>query len=275
MSLTLIQHFGVVSLQGLPDGSHRRFGVPVGGAFDTESYALVNAFVGLDLTEPAWELSMAQATFRAERSGLVGVAGAAALIRLGGETFETNTVFSVATGDEFVLESPSAGARVYVAFGHQHRKSGWRMRLEEPTESVANRRVLRVIDGPQADRFDRRVLDWPFTVSRTGNRVGVRLEQSIGAHRIELPSEPQCVGTIQISNDGTPILIGPDGPTIGGYPKIAVVISADIPRIAQLRPGDQVRFERCSIDAARLELAASKARFAKRLQLLNLRMTIS
>jgi allophanate hydrolase subunit 2 len=65
------------------------------------------------------------------------------------------------------------------------------------------------------------------------------------------PSEPQVTGTIQITIGGTPIVIGPDGPTIGGYPKIAVVIDADRDRLGQVKPGDRLRFRQIEIDDAR------------------------
>jgi allophanate hydrolase subunit 2 len=52
-----------------------------------------------------------------------------------------------------------------------------------------------------------------------------------------------CVGAVQITRDGLPVLIGPDGPTIGGYPKPACVIEADWNRMAQLVPGDTVAFQ--------------------------------
>ena len=258
----------------MPQAALRRFGVPVGGAFDSESLALASALAGPDSGETSWELSMAQASFRAKRARVVTVVGAIAVVRLRGESLETSTAFSVTEGDEFLVEVPSDGARVYVAYGSSARQVNWRLRLEEPPESVANRRVLRVVAGPQASSFLDFVLETEFTVSRIGNRVGVRLEPPIGAHRIELPSEPQCVGTIQVSNDGTPILLGPDGPTIGGYPKIAVVATCDLPRIGQLAPGDAVRFEIVSIEDARQLLQEAKLRLERRLRLLKLSTTL-
>ena len=261
--------FGVASLQELPTAGLRRFGVPVGGAFDQESLALALGLSSTSLNE-AWELGMAQATFIAESAGVVGVAGAVAQIRLGSATFDSSVGFSVTPGDEFTVDVPTVGARVYVAFGSVLRPSGWRRRLEDAPDSVTNRNVLRVTPGPQANLFDMDVLSQPFEVSRTGNRVGIRLGPSIGPHPIELPSEPACVGTIQIANDGTPILLGPDGPTIGGYPKIAVVASADIPRIAQLQPGEPVRFELVTIMEARAMTIEAQDRLRKRIQMLKL-----
>jgi allophanate hydrolase subunit 2 len=89
-----------------------------------------------------------------------------------------------------------------------------------------------------------------FTVSTQSNRVGVRLQGSISGDVREIVSEPACPGTIQITAGGTPIILGPDGPTIGGYPKIGVVIRADLDRVGQLRPGAAVHFEAVSIEAA-------------------------
>ena len=63
-------------------------------------------------------------------------------------------------------------------------------------------------------------------------------------------SEPVCRGTVQVTNEGQCIVLGVDGQTIGGYPKIAQVISADIDFLGQLRPGDTVRFEEASLEQA-------------------------
>jgi antagonist of KipI len=66
----------------------------------------------------------------------------------------------------------------------------------------------------------------------------------------ELLSEPVAPGAVQVTSDGQCIILGVDGQTIGGYPKIAHVISADLDKLAQLRPGDAIHFERVSLDEA-------------------------
>jgi len=266
----LVRRYGVIERLGLPESGLRRFGVPPGGAFDVEAMAVANALVGNVPAEPAWELGMAQGTFRAERDGVVGIAGAVAAVNYRGDRFESGCAFSVAADEEFTIEASSAGARVYVSYGFQARPPGWRIRLDEPTDGYMNRGFLRVVEGPQAGLFDRRALEWPFSVSRTGNRVGIRLEPGIQEHGIELTSEPQCVGAIQVSNDGTLIVIGPEGPTIGGYPKVAVVVTADIPRLAQLCPGDPVRLEFVTVEAARRLAADARARLDRRLRMIRL-----
>jgi allophanate hydrolase subunit 2 len=75
----------------------------------------------------------------------------------------------------------------------------------------------------------------------------------------ELVSEAVAPGAVQVTNDGMPVVLGVDGQTIGGYPKVAHVIRADLDRLAQLRPGEEVRFQQVSMDEAE---AAARARAA-------------
>ena len=86
--------------------------------------------------------------------------------------------------------------------------------------------------------------------------MGIRLAgPSLERRPGELTSEPVAPGAVQITNDGRPVVLGVDGQTIGGYPKIAHVIRADLDRLAQLRPGGHVRFRLVSPD----ETAAAAA----------------
>jgi UPF0271 protein len=82
-----------------------------------------------------------------------------------------------------------------------------------------------------------------FRVSIKSNRVGVRLEGDKFQTGEERLSEPSCPGAVQVTNDGALVIHGPDGPTIGGYRKLGVVCSADLDRVGQLRPGDQVNLQ--------------------------------
>jgi allophanate hydrolase subunit 2 len=117
--------------------------------------------------------------------------------------------------------------------------------------SVAIQSRFHVIDGPQADLFRPDLLtSRPWVASTLMDRVGIRLDGKKEAHDIELPSEPCCFGAIQLTRDGTPIILGPDGPTIGGYPKIAVVISSELSALGQLKPGSPLTFEAVSFEEA-------------------------
>ncbi len=107
---------------------------------------------------------------------------------------------------------------------------------------------LRVIAGPRDDWFAATALDTlatgSYVVSQASNRTGLRLTgpQLRRGRPGELLSEGMAAGSLQVTHEGQPILLLADHPTTGGYPVIAVVVSADIGLAAQLRPGQQVRF---------------------------------
>ena len=91
-----------------------------------------------------------------------------------------------------------------------------------------------------------------FVVSNITNRIGVRLEgnkiKSIKSHNIH--SEGMTKGAIQIPANGNPIILLNDHPTIGGYPKIANVILADISKISQFPIGTKFSFKKVNLDEA-------------------------
>jgi len=81
--------------------------------------------------------------------------------------------------------------------------------------------------------------------------MGLRLEgERIPLPDRELISEPVCPGAVQVTKDQQCIVLGVDGQTIGGYPKIAQVISADLDKLGQLKPVDSIRFQRVTLEEA-------------------------
>ena len=88
----------------------------------------------------------------------------------------------------------------------------------------------------------------------TGGAIWLEQQWDIGRIRARqtatLPSESTSVGAIQVPDDGQPIVILPDGPTVGGYLKIGVVITADLPRFTQVPLGGEVRFEWVAVTEA-------------------------
>jgi len=122
---------------------------------------------------------------------------------------------------------------------------------------VYNGRVeLRVILGPQDDCFTEdgihTFLQSDYTVSIQADRMGYRLEGPRIPHRgkADIISDGLPLGAVQVPGDGRPIVLLADRQTTGGYTKIATVISADIPDLAQTKPGDGVRFRQVSEDEA-------------------------
>jgi antagonist of KipI len=119
--------------------------------------------------------------------------------------------------------------------------------------------AVRITRGPQADLFDdvawRTLTETPFTVSTASDRTGYKLKGKVVSDvERNLPSDPGCQGAIQIPADGTPIVLMADAPTVGGYPKIAVVSEADLPILAQRSPGQSVRFQPVTIEQSQRAL---------------------
>jgi antagonist of KipI len=124
-------------------------------------------------------------------------------------------------------------------------------------ERLAHRKILRVTVGPQSDWFpessQRLFYSSTYRVAEDSNRMGLRLEGSPVPERAgrQMITEGVSLGAIQIPAAGQPIILFVDQQTTGGYPKIANVISADLHRIGQLRPRDEIRFEQVELEAAR------------------------
>jgi biotin-dependent carboxylase-like uncharacterized protein len=87
-----------------------------------------------------------------------------------------------------------------------------------------------------------------WRVGVASDRMGIRLEGAALGRGTEIVSHPLVAGAVQLPPNGLPIVLLPDGPTIGGYPVLGVVAAADAARLGQLRPGDDARF--VTIDAA-------------------------
>ena len=116
--------------------------------------------------------------------------------------------------------------------------------------------VIRVIKGTNFDYFSLKAqnqfFNQEFLVTKLADRMGIRL----GGHKLEnkiktnIKSEGLVRGVIQVPADGNPIIMLSDHGTIGGYPKIAVVISADLDRVGQLIPGTIINFKEVSLEEA-------------------------
>jgi allophanate hydrolase subunit 2 len=113
-------------------------------------------------------------------------------------------------------------------------------------------RTLRVLKGVQADWFSEKdFYGQQYTVTPASNRMGLRLEaEPLTVPDRELVSEPVCPGTVQVTRNGQCIVLGVDGQTIGGYPKIAQVITADLDKLAQLRSGERIEFQQANLAEA-------------------------
>ncbi|MDP2406495.1 MAG: biotin-dependent carboxyltransferase family protein [Hydrogenophaga sp.] len=130
---------------------------------------------------------------------------------------------------------------------------------------------VRVLLGPQQDHFTAEAIaqflsqDWEATAAQ--DRMGLRFQGEPLAHvnaaAADIVSDGVTPGAIQVPANGRPIVLLADGQTVGGYHKIATVISADLPRLAHLRPGIRVRFEAVSHAAAHQALRDEHERWQR------------
>jgi antagonist of KipI len=120
------------------------------------------------------------------------------------------------------------------------------------------RKILRVTPGPQNDWFpessQQLFYSNTYRVTEDSNRMGLRLEgAAIPPHsKGQMITEGVSLSAVQIPDGGQPILLFVEQQTTGGYPKIANVISADLASIGQLRPRDEIRFEKVDMERARV-----------------------
>ena len=117
---------------------------------------------------------------------------------------------------------------------------------------------VRIVYGPQDSRFTAeakaQLINQDYLLTPVLNRMGMRLDGPPLAHLdpADIPSDGIVKGSIQVPGNGIPIILLADHQTTGGYTKIATVISADLPKLARMRPGQRLRFEAVDINTAEM-----------------------
>lgn len=277
----------------------RAFGVPISGPFDRISAAIANALVGNAAGAAVLELNGFGGIYEAESDIAIGLAGAAMVARIErrdrpGRDLVIPCATMLHKADRLILGAAAMGFRLYLATGGGLLATEiLGSRSDErpivagdllPTKSsctaelrtvlgqiAADDSPLRYVDGPEGSLLGSATLERrEYQIGRESDRMGVRLEGERIAidspvHRLSSPVAP---GAIQLAG-GLPIVLGPACGTMGGYPHVGSILSADIDRIAQARPGNLVRFRRVPIDHAwridrdyRAELASLAMRLA-------------
>lgn len=271
--LTTVQDRGRTGLAHL--------GVPRSGAVDEPALRLANRLVGNADGMAGLECTLLGVTLRADAAITVAVTGAPAEITIDGTAAEFGMAVRVPAGTTLRIGRATAGLRSYLAvdggltvpavlgsrstdtlsgLGPAPLRAGVVLPVGAPTDSLPTSPAQpvrpptaeprpRVHPGPRADWFtaDARelLLTATYRVSPTSNRIGARLTGPALQRAVtdELPSEGLVLGAVQVPAGGEPLIFLADHPTTGGYPVIAVIDPADIPAVAQARPGTPVRFQ--------------------------------
>ena len=262
----------------------RKFGVPTGGAIDRHAAEMANHLLGNAPDAPVLEMLFQGAKIAALKTVWVAVTGADAggnipmwrSVQLQADdvlSFPRSqhgmwTYLAVEGGfqEELLLGSVSASPRVrlgrVLTRGTILRRSeansfqlprgvGARSAPAADRRNYSRPPGLRVWPGPQWDRFPEAVrmtfFQQAWKISSRSDRTGYRLEgQRLKAPGGHLLSEPVRVGTIQVPDDGMPIVTLHDGPTVGGYAKLGWLDSESLNWFVQCRAGQSVRFEMAS-----------------------------
>lgn len=232
---------------GGPSPRDREFGVPCGGPIDPDSAWLARAMLGLSEAAELLEIWVGSTTLEFKQPMTVAMVGAVAAVTGDLQLLETNCTLTEVTKVE--ISFPTHGAAVYVAWT----KSGSATKIGHPA-TIQLSPTLRILPSPDG-LSQCSLCNQVWTVSPVSNRKGIRLFGDTLAGMEQSRSEPAVHGLIQLPPNGEPIIIGPDGPTIGGYGKLGVVCEADLGVLGQIRPGESLRFQSITYqDALRLKV---------------------
>jgi biotin-dependent carboxylase-like uncharacterized protein len=262
-------------------------GVCASGPMDGRSYAMAGALLSV-AGATAVEFSQGVAV-RADEPVAVAAAGADFRATLDGTLLDWPAVVTLKAGDKLEITPGASGNYGYLRFdreidvplvlgsrstnvvvglgGFKGRalKAGDGLPLGGPgvpsSVAIPGRYdgPIRVIWGIHAELFEpgvrQRFTETAFKISQNLDRMGVRLSDPAGIfagqRRLNLVSDAIVPGDIQILGDGTPTVLMRDHQPTGGYPRVATMVTADLDRFAQLRPGAEVRFQPVTLDHAR------------------------
>lgn len=260
-------------------------GVPAGGAMDRFAHIAANLLVENDRSAATLECTWSGPRLVAEQRCVVAVTGADLDLRVNNAEAPMWTSIELDEGDELGFGHHRTGVRAYVAVrggfggdrwlgslstnlmtgrGGVHGRglaAGDVLTVGESQWAATPGRSLGADSRPRyADHAVHAIVgphpvagifDAAFSVSHDSNRMGYRLEGPIlESPAVDLLSFALVTGAIQLPSGGRPILLMADHQTAGGYPVVAVVISASLPAVAQLAPGDELRIVETSLEEA-------------------------
>ncbi|WP_406695814.1 biotin-dependent carboxyltransferase family protein [Singulisphaera sp. Ch08] len=283
MGLLILSPGHFTTIQDRGRSGFREWGVPCAGAFDRDAFEIANGLLGNSPDSATLEMTLFGGSYEAQIPLAIALAGApmetSLIDRDGAERPLTLPLScSMKPGERLRIGGASLGARTYLAV-----RGGWQtnVRLGSRAEetrlhsgvtlaaqpgATLNRHPrflpwcepakypIRVVDGPDANRVGS-LEEWlgtSFRVTGQCDRMGLRiagtpLHVRTAAEPLSIPVAP---GSIQVAG-GQMLILGVNCGTMGGYPVVAHIISADLARIGQLREGDRLVFQRVDLVTAR------------------------
>ncbi|MGH3749263.1 MAG: biotin-dependent carboxyltransferase family protein, partial [Micromonosporaceae bacterium] len=285
----LVHRAGWATVQDLGRPNVSGHGVSANGALDQYSARAANALVGQGLGEPLIEMTALPFACSVSCELTIAVTGADADLRVNGSRVAMWHPIRLSPGDLVELSDIRNGLRCYLAVraklqAHRFLGSvapdpalgfGWHLAAgdEVPLTASPGRPyadpltlsrlkprygspwTLQVCAGPEWDAFQDvrdQVLDAEYTVDVKSNHVGIRLTGPVPECRMppELSSRGVAIGAVEMTPSRELVLLHRGRSITAGYPIIAVVTTASLSPAGQLRPGDRVRFDICSIESA-------------------------
>ena len=289
-SLTVVRGGMLTTVQDLGRWGQQHIGVPVAGPMDWYSHRLANRLVGNPDEAAALEITLLGPDLTTDGNVTCAIAGASFEVMADDAAAPNHAAFTLRRGQRLTFRGRMRGARATLAvrggfdlppvlgsrstslisrmgpLGGRGLAAGDILPVGSPAPAgrPAGRPLplpaggvrLRVMSGPHQARFTgdalRALQSTRFTVTPESNRMGYRLDGAVLARAddAEMLSDATPIGSLQVPPSGLPILLMADRQTTGGYPKIATVITADLPLAGQLAPGDWIEFVLCARDAA-------------------------
>ncbi|KAA9166883.1 biotin-dependent carboxyltransferase family protein [Amycolatopsis acidicola] len=279
--LEIVDTGPLATVQDLGRPGYADVGVSTSGAADRASFRLANRLAGNEEGLAAVEITFGGFTARALHDTTVAITGAPCPITVDERSGAMNSVLRLPAGAVLRLGTPHTGLRTYLAahggfdvepvLGSRStdllsglgppplrrndvlpvgRTAGlWSpVGIAPVAPPPADELTVRITPGPRADFFTedalRTLVSEPYAVTSESNRIGIRLSGKVLSRTRceEMPSEGIVLGSLQVPPSGQPTLFLADHPVTGGYPVIGVVLSTDVDRAAQARPGMVIHF---------------------------------
>ncbi len=277
------------SIQDKGRFGYKRFGITNSGAMDDISLRIVNKLVGNRDFESAIEFTLMGPVIEFKKEAIVAVGGGEVEVKIDGKNFPMWKALYIKKGSILFFGEMKSGLRGYIAIqgglnikdnlGSKSfdERGGLGLKIEDGTEieiqdmadkSVIGREIeknflpcfdgtIRVITGPDRENFTEKSYNLFFStdwkISHESNRMGIRLKGGRIEHSekgANIESQGIVEGTIQVPPSGEPIILMKEHQTTGGYARIGVIVTCDLYKIAQRRPGESAKFKETTIKEA-------------------------